>query len=552
LTIAQDGWLYVTAGAGDHHVEGSDGSNATVLRTGAIFRCRPDGSKLHAFAIGFCNPHGAVSFDLGVNLFTVDGDIAEKGKFAGCRLMYVADAADFGWRLAPGSRTRPDHLRGAIFGELPGKMPPMLKTGPGMPSGAFIYNDTRLPEDYRGLVFYPDPLRRLVRAYHVESDRSSFKAVEEFKLVQAERDELFRPYGMAVAPDGAIYVVDRRSKSLAAGGLASEGTGGRIYKLSWAGTKEQPALPLRAMDSWAKMGKLEDGELVKALSSEEAGERERARLELVKRGDRNRKALIRLLLGEELLVAKIAALGALQSMFDADVQTAFEKALKDGDSEVQRLAAEALGFCATKADRKTGDALLQALSSEDLSVRRSVALAIGRLAGPGAGANLASALSFDATKDVFLRDGLVRALEMLGKPGIDALLALADSGVQKDTDRVVESFLGMRSRAAFAALPTILDHMHVSSEQQAELVRSSTNYVLQPPVSLDSIVSYVFGRPQIAPDVKKALLQVLAVPGVERGPKAMNWLASVAMDKTDEAIQREAAKLLKELHKSKE
>ena len=117
--------VFITAGAGDHHVEGSDGSRATVLRTGAVFRCRPDGSKLHAFAIGLCNPHGNVAFDLGVNLFAVDGDVAEKSKFAGCRLMHVPDAADLGFRLAPASRTRPDHLRGAVFGELPGKMPPM-------------------------------------------------------------------------------------------------------------------------------------------------------------------------------------------------------------------------------------------------------------------------------------------------------------------------------------------------------------------------------------------------------------------------------------------
>jgi putative membrane-bound dehydrogenase-like protein len=544
LTIGNDGWLYITAPAADHHAEGSDGSRATVLRTGAIFRCRPDGGKLYTFATGFCNPHGNVAFDLGGNLFHLDGDVPDKGKFAGCRLMHVPDAADLGWRLAPGSRTQPDQLRAAVFGELPGKMPALLKTGPGAPSGLFIYNDTRQPEEYRGLLFYPDPLRRLIRAYRVEPDKSSFKAVEEFTFLQAERDESFRPCGMALGPDGAIYVVDRRSKSLGAGGLVSDGNEGRICRISWTGAKDQPALPLRGLDSWAKIAKLEDGELIKTLSSEEAGDRERARQELVKRGDRNRKALIKLLDGDELLVAKIAALGALQSMFDADVQTAFQSAIKNGDAELQRLAAEALGTCAKKGNRDAHNVLLQALASDDLSVRRAVALAMGRLAGPGAGDNLASALSFDESKDRFLRDGILRALEMLGKTGIDALIALADSGVQKNTDRVVEAFLGLRSRAAFAGLPAILKHMHVSSEQQADLIRSCTNYQLDPPVSLDPIVAFVAGKDRTATTVKKALLDVLATPGVEPGAKAADWVASVATDKTDEGLQRQAVRVL--------
>jgi quinoprotein glucose dehydrogenase len=226
------------------------------------------------------------------------------------------------------------------------------------------------------------------------------------------------------------------------------------------------------------------------------------------------------------------------------VQSAFEKALKDGDSELQRLAADALGLCAKKGDRNAHNALLEGLANEDLPVRRAVALAMGRLAGPGAGDNLAAALSFDNSKDVFLRDGLARALELLGKPGIDALLALGDSGVQKDTDRAVETFLGLRSRAAFAALPTLLKHMHVSSEQQAELVRSCTNYLLDPPVSLDPIVAFVAEGPRIAAGVKKALLDVLAAPGIEPGTKAVDWVAAVVADKANAELHREGVRVL--------
>src|SRR5262249_43937184 len=57
LTLGNDGWLYLTSGDDDNYVEGSDGSRATVLRTGAMFRCRPDGSRVEVYSIGYRNPY---------------------------------------------------------------------------------------------------------------------------------------------------------------------------------------------------------------------------------------------------------------------------------------------------------------------------------------------------------------------------------------------------------------------------------------------------------------------------------------------------------------
>jgi glucose/arabinose dehydrogenase len=514
MSIGNDGRLYLSTGEGDNFVEGSDGSRATVLRTGAVFRCMPDGSKLHVFAIGFCNPYRDVCFDLAGNAFHADN---EPGN--GCRLLHVAEGADFGWRS--GGRR-----------DLPGRMP-ALAVRPGAASGLCVYNDTRLPEAYRGLFFQPDAFRGLVRAWKLDPKGASFAATQEFKFLSAPKDERFRPCQVVVGPDGAVYVVDWRTKS--ARKPWGDGTHGRIYRIRWSGTRDQPELPLRGLEGWGKIARLSGKELIETLSSEEAGARERARKELVKRGEKNRKALVKLLDdGEAQLVAKVAALGAIGSMFDADVQKAFEKALKGGDSELQRLAAEALGLCARKADRNAHNALLQALSSDDLPVRRAVALAMGRLAGPGAGDNLAATLSFDESKDVFLRDGILRGLEMLGKPGIDALIALADSGVQKDTDRVVEAFLALRGRPAFDALPRLLAHPHVTAAQRAELIRSAGNYLLDPPVSLDAVIAHVAKQPKETSAVKKALLEVLGPPGLRTGPKAGAWVASRVADRDAE------------------
>ncbi len=126
--------------------------------------------------------------------------------------MHVAEGADFGWRLQLGARCcRTDFVRGAVAGELPGKVPPMIKTGRGSPAGMLIYHDTRLPEQYRGLMYYPDVYRKLIRAYKVAPDGSTFKITHEFEFMKSD-DPLFRPCQMVTGPDGAIYVCDWRTE----------------------------------------------------------------------------------------------------------------------------------------------------------------------------------------------------------------------------------------------------------------------------------------------------------------------------------------------------
>jgi glucose/arabinose dehydrogenase len=80
LTTGNDGGLYITSGDNDNFVEGSDGSRATVLRTGANFRCRSDGSKMHTHSLGYRNPYRDVVFDAAFNMFHADNDNGSKWK----------------------------------------------------------------------------------------------------------------------------------------------------------------------------------------------------------------------------------------------------------------------------------------------------------------------------------------------------------------------------------------------------------------------------------------------------------------------------------------
>jgi quinoprotein glucose dehydrogenase len=545
LTIGNDGYLYLTSGDDDNFAEGSDGSRATVLRTGAVFRCKPDGSKLEAYSLGYRNPYRDLAYDNRFNWFHTDNDNEDGSRFMGCRIMHVAEGADFGWRLFLGARCcRPDHVRGAVAGELPGKMPPMIKTGRGAPAGLLIYHDTRLPEHYRGLLYYPDVFRKLVRAYKVAPAGSTFQITHELEFLKSD-DPLFRPCQMVTGPDGAIYVCDWRTDSGGAGKLSGDGLHGRVYRITWAGTNDHPALPRRGMDSWAKVLRLDDEKLVDALASPDLTDRVEARKELVRRGPKSRDLVLRRLVSGKLPEqARLVALGVLQAHWGPEVEDLFRLLLNDESADVRRLVAEGLGVNAQPEDRRVFDALLKALADRDPAVRRAGALAIGRLRHPGAADALVGALRFDDQADVYLKDAYLRGLERLGKPGIDALVALADAG-DKQTDLAVQAFLTLRTEPAAAALPQLLWNPKVSAAQREALVRSYSNYQFDPPVSLDPLADYLTRRPNEPIGVTLAAVEVFAASGDLNSPKAVALVLGL-LNRPDAAVRLAAIKAVED------
>lgn len=516
LSIGNDGWLYVTSGDDDNVVEGSDGSKAVALRTGAIFRMRPDGSKVQLYSIGYRNPYRDVSFDAAFNMFHADNDNEDGSKWTGCRLMHIPEGADFGWRLRVGARCCvPDHVRSAVYGEAPGKLPPLLKTGRGAPAGLLIYNDTFFPENYRGLLFYPDVFRRLVRAYRVVPKDATFEVKEEFDFMKSA-DGLFRPCQMVLGPDGAMYVCDWRTDSGGAGRLWGDTKHGRIYRITWAGTKAEPAIATRPLESWVEIRKRSDAELFKALESENFSDRLRAQRELVKRGAKQRPALLKLLNDEgKPTPARIAALGAVQSLWNDEVKAAMIQRVRGAGLDLKRLAADALALHAAK-DEEAHEALAAELEEPDPAVRRAIYIAMGRINAGGAADALVNALRFDDGRDAYRRDGLVRAIEYTGKAGIDKLLALADSGEGRDLERVLEVYPALRSRAAGEGLARLLKNYHVTPPQLVGLIRSYSNYQLEPPLALTTLEAYLASLPKVdkdaPPESKEAKRAVEMMP----------------------------------------
>lgn len=534
LTIGNDGLLYLTSGDDDNYVEGSDGSRATVRRTGAVFRCNPDGSKMEAYSLGYRNPYRDIAHDDAFNLFHTDNDQEDGSKFQGCRIMHVAEGSDFGWRLLPGARCcRTDFVRGAVAGEMPGKVAPMIKTGRGSPAGLLIYHDTRLPEQYRGLAFYPDVYRKLVRAYKFAPDGSTFKVSNEFEFMKSD-DPLYRPCQMVTGPDGAIYVCDWRTNSGGAGKLSGDGVNGRIYRITWNGTADKPALPRRGMDSWAKILTQTDEQLVKTLAAPDLTDRVEARKELVKRGAKARDLVLKKFVSGTLDgAARIVAVGVLSANWSADVEDLFRLLVHDDSPDVRRLAIDALAYHAKPKDGRVHDTLVKALRDQSPAVRRAAALGLGRVGHDGADEILVNAIGHDVEADAYLKDAYIRGIERLGKPGIDAVLALAQSGNEKQKDLAVGIFVALRTKPAADAIPALLLQPEVTADQREALVRSYTNYQTDPPISLDPLADYLAKRPNEPVNVLFAAIDVFAANGGTIAPRAVQLVLNL-LDRPDE------------------
>ncbi len=526
LTLSHDGWLYITSGDDDNRGEGSDGSRATVLRCGAIMRCRPDGSQLTEFARGFRNPYRDVSFDHMFNMLHVDNDQEDGSKFQGCRLMHVQEGADYGWRLKQGTLCcRTDFERGAVFGEAPGRMPSMLKTGRGAPAGLLIYQGTRFPEFFRGLLIYPDVYRKLVRAYRVERAGSTFKVVEEFVLMQSD-DPLFRPCQAVLGPDGAIYIVDWRTDSGGAGRLFGDGEHGRIYRLTWSGIEGAPAIERGTNDAWAQVATMTTGELLRLLDTEDFALRTHVQRALIKRGAAVREPFLAVALDQSRTApARAMALGGACYFYDDSVVAAMRDLLDDKNFELRRLAADALGrhTTGTSISPEVISRLAQSLQDEHPAVRRSAAMALGRVASlldddhperQRAAARLYDALRHDDGQDVYLHDGLLRGLEHTAAAGMDLLVAAALGDHADDRAFAIAELRALRTRPAVDALNRVLQDSDKLTDRQVILVLETYGQILlEPPIDASEVGNWLRGHPNANVELKLAAVATLALTG---------------------------------------
>jgi putative membrane-bound dehydrogenase-like protein len=412
MTIGPDGWLYLTTGDSDARARGSDGSEATVLRSGGVFRCKPDGSRLEVVAFGMRNPWGNVCFNSRFNIFHTDNDNEGAWGFSGCRLLHVVEGGDYGWRLREGALCcQPDYERATWEGGRPGRLGPIDGTGRGAPTGLCCLDSAAFPPSTRDLLIYPDVFRKLVRAYELKPAGATFAVDREIELLSSD-DPLFRPDDAEVGPDGALYVLDWRTDSGGAGQHWGNGKTGRIYRMTWSGTDQEPARKTFPHDRFARLAAAEPEALGEALKSDDGVTRRAASLEILRRRDEiGRRALEQgarfeakawPLAFAKVLEASKAAAGrdhrgiAVRNRHLAGISAPnsgsplmIESALRDlikyrqDDATTRRIVIEAVGRFADIDDPVLAVRLLDALerSGKDGAVVRSVAQALGHLGG---------------------------------------------------------------------------------------------------------------------------------------------------------------------------
>ncbi|MBD3673591.1 MAG: c-type cytochrome [Planctomycetaceae bacterium] len=183
----------------DYKIIGRDGTTYSGGGEGGnIYQIQPDGTKLKHWATGFWNPH-ANCVDAFGNLFSVDND---PDSLPPCRLLHIIEGGDYGYRFRNGRKGL--HPFTAWNGEIPGTLPMVAGTGEA-PSGILAYEHDAFPEKYLGNLIVTSWGDHRIDRFQLKQKGTSFESVAEPFIVGGEN---FRPVGIALAPDGALYLSD--------------------------------------------------------------------------------------------------------------------------------------------------------------------------------------------------------------------------------------------------------------------------------------------------------------------------------------------------------
>ena len=472
LVIGPDGRLYWSIGDRGYRVARPDGSEIVDTKSGAVFRCRPDGSELEVFCRGLRNPQ-ELAFNEWGDLFTGDNnsDGGDKARF-----LYLMPEGDTGWDMhfqtlegrnqrGPWNQEGIWHLRTDDRLRPAWTLPPLAHVGSG-PSGLAFVPGTGVPEELRGAFLLCDFLGSApesgVLAIRAERDGAGYAVRDVEPLVMG-----LLATDVAFGPDDRIYISEWGE-----GWYSTDK--GRLQALSddaaRASDASQQAQAVLAAGDAALRTQTVDA-LVLLLASPDLRVRQKAQFALVARGDAATAALHAVARGDRAeacgsdedglraaLLQRIHAIWALgmQAQGIRGPTVAAESSLdpllpllEDPDPEIRTQVCRALGDArhSDAAEEVAGLAL-----DEDLRVRASAALALARFgaAAHDAVPNVTAMLWENEDADAFVRHAGATALAGIADPAqlaalasdpfpavrLGALLALRQRG-----DRAVARFL---------------------------------------------------------------------------------------------------------------
>lgn len=303
-----------------------------------------------------------------------------------------------------------------------GYKPPAAGSGHKFTSACstMVYRDDLLGPDFQQNTFTCEPVhnavhrRRLVPSgLSFESQRPADEAGIEFL---ASSDSWFRPSTVTTGPDGAIWVADmyrlviehpewiddQREKELF---LRAGHDRGRIYRIFPTDKKPRPI---------AKLGEMNNEQLVAQLASPNGRTRDLAQALLIRRGDATTTPLLKeTAVTSPQPLARLHALCTLDGLGSLEANT-LTAALDDRDPTVRRHAIRLTEPWLDRQDSEAGSAseLLSALiacDAADPQVALQLAYTLGFSQAPEATARLAQ-LANDWRDDVYFRGAVISSL----------------------------------------------------------------------------------------------------------------------------------------------
>src|SRR5262249_34578359 len=116
--------------------------------------------------------------------------------------LHVIEGADFGYQYRYGRSGR--HPFQAWNGQLPGTLPMVCGTGEA-PCKVLAYESGGLPREYLGNLLVAAWADHRIERYEL-LEKGAGVTAERMPFIQGGKD--FRPVGIALAPDGSLYVSD--------------------------------------------------------------------------------------------------------------------------------------------------------------------------------------------------------------------------------------------------------------------------------------------------------------------------------------------------------
>ncbi|MEE2907500.1 MAG: PVC-type heme-binding CxxCH protein [Planctomycetota bacterium] len=519
-----DGRMYWSLGDRGYYVETADGRILEDPRSGAVFRCEPDGSNLEIFCTGLRNPQ-ELAFDRYGYLFTGDNN-SDGGDRA--RIVYCAEAGETGWEMnyqtLGGDNNRgPWMQEGLCQVDHPGRpvwsLPPLKHVGSG-PSGFTFYPGQGLSDRYDDHFFMCNFLGGAknsgVIAMEMVPDGAGFRVEDVHDFVK----------GVLCTDvdfdwDGSMLISDWVE------GWESTHSG-RLFRLHDRVHGEHESLQATADLVASGFDHLEQTQLIMLLAHADRRVRRRAHYELAHRGPRSVE-LLAVVAGDPDAdqMARIHAIWALgiiarhHSWDDGDQDHPLE-ALRliawDEDDEVRAQVARVLGEASYE---PAGEDLLGLVFDESPRVVYYATMGLGRLGNPDSIDAIVEMIWANENKDPWLRHaGVValvrigdraRLLELLGDPmpsvRLASLLALrrlkdpavalvlrdADPLIAAEAARAINDVPIIEGQEALAdLLPTLISN---SSRQEPVYQVVWDVYEDVPPLSPDDLATHeMFSR----------------------------------------------------------